>query len=131
MDPIDRSSGDYESSGQGTFNEHSSDNNDTNQDLDNQFMQYDNSVVQPPAPLTPLMSDVNISGLQQRCIPLTITDLTTSKAEEKAQLLKRLQELEDEDRQHHKVSFSQPVEQPQTQVNRAPRLVSYNNLPVE
>jgi hypothetical protein len=55
------------------------------------------------------MSDVNISGLQQRRTPLTITDLTTSKAEEKAQLLKRLQELEDEDRPQPKVSFSQPV----------------------
>ena len=91
--------------------------------MDNQFQQYDNPVVQQPAPLTPLSSDVHISGLQQRHTPLTITDLTTSKADEKAQLLKRLQELEDEDRPQPKVSFSQPVVQPQTQVPRGTTVI--------
>ena len=121
VDQIDQSSRDYErryseSSGQGTSNERSSDNNDINMDLENQFMQYDNPVVQPPAPLTPLMSDVHISGLQQRRTPLKVTDLTTSKAEEKAKLLQRLQELEDEDRPPPRVSFSQPVDQIPKQV---------------
>jgi hypothetical protein len=79
VDPIDRSNRDYdrrysESSGQGTSNEHSSDNNEIIQDLDNQFMQYDNPIVPPPAPLTLLMSDVNISGLLHTTSSHTIDD---------------------------------------------------------
>ena len=62
VDPIDHSSRDYdrrysESSGQGTSNERSSDNNEVNQDLDDQFQQYENPVIQQSAPLTPLLSD--------------------------------------------------------------------------
>jgi hypothetical protein len=84
VEPIDHSNRDYErryseSSGHGTSNEQSSDQNDIQQDLDGQFMQYDNPVIERPPPLTPLMSDVNISGLQQRRTPLTINDLATSK----------------------------------------------------
>ena len=57
-EPTDRSNKDYErryseSSGQGTSNEHSSDNNDVNQELDNQFMQYDNPVVHHRHPIRP------------------------------------------------------------------------------
>ena len=117
-----------ESSGQRTSNEYSSEQNDIQQELDNQFMRYDNPVVKQPATLTPVMSDVHISGLQQRRTPLKVTDLTTSKVEEKAQLLKRLKELDEEEVPKTKVSFSQPVEIIPS-INRAPKIVSYNNLP--
>jgi hypothetical protein len=45
-----------ESSGQGTSNEQSSENNDVNRDLDSQFMWYENPVVPQPELHSWLMS---------------------------------------------------------------------------
>ena len=74
--------------------------------LDATFGKYDNSVVYPTTPMTPLLSTLNLSALNSGGAQLGLSELKSSKEQRREALLQQLAEL---DARESPVPSTQPI----------------------